>query len=234
MDPHGMAMLAFFNGDTDAEQRVRRDDGLEQSIPVRHFFRDASEFIPIENAALDLCRGHVLDVGAGSWLHSLVLQEKGVPVTSIDISPHAVEIMKQRGIRDAHCTDIFEFQGGPYDTILLLGRGIGMVETIAGLDRFLAHVQGLVSADGLVLLNSLDVRVTDNPSNLAYLEANRKQGRYIGEHRLQFHFQEKTGPICGWLYVDPDTLNERAETANWRCNLILQEESGDYLAKLTK
>ena len=101
MDPQGMAMLAFFDGDTDAELSVRRDDGLEESIPVSRFFRDASEFTPIENAALDLCRGLVLDVGAGSGLHSLVLQEKGLPVTSIDISPHAVEIIK--GEVTEHC-----------------------------------------------------------------------------------------------------------------------------------
>jgi len=151
MEPHGMAMWAFFDGDTNAELGVRRDDGLEDSIPVSHFFRDASEFTPIENAALDLCQGLVLDVGAGSGLHSMVLQEKGVPVTSIDISPHSVEIMKQRGVKDAHCANIFEFQGGPYNTILLLGRAIGMVETIVGLDRLLADIQGLVSADGLVL-----------------------------------------------------------------------------------
>jgi len=234
MDPHGMAMLAFFEGDTNAELSSRRGDGLEESSPVSWFFRDASEFIPIEKAALSHCRGHVLDVGAGSGLHSLVLQDRGLAVTSIDISPHAVEIMKRRGVKDAHCADVFEFQGGPYNTILLLGRGIGMVETIIGLDRFLAHAQGLVAADGLVLLNSLDVRVTDNPTHLAYYEANRKAGRYVGENRVQFSFQGKSGANCCWLYVDPDTLKERAEAASWRCDVILQEEDANYLAKLIK
>jgi hypothetical protein len=157
-----------------------------------------------------------------------------VAVTSIDITPHAVEIMKQRGLKDAHCANVFEFRGGPYDTILLLGRGIGMVETIAGLDRFLAYAQGLVSSDGLVLLDSMDVRGTDDPTHLAYQEANRKAGRYVGENRLQFHFQGRRGPDCSWLHVDSDTLNERAEAASWRCDVILREENGDYLARLTK
>jgi SAM-dependent methyltransferase len=234
MGPHGMAMSAFFDGDTKAEVGIRRDDGMEESIPVRHFFRDAPEFTPIENAAIHLCRGRVLDVGAGSGIHSLVLQEKGVPVTSIDISSHAVEIMKQRGVKDAHCADISEFQGGPYDTILLLGRSIGMVETIVGLDRFLDYAQNLVSEEGLMLLDSLDVRVAEDTRHLAYHEANRKSGRYVGEIRLQFHFQGKNGPNCCWLHVDPDTLKERAVVAGWRYDVILQEESGDYLAKLTK
>ncbi len=109
MDPHGMARLAFFEGDTNAELNGRREDGLENTIPVSQFFRDPFEFTPIENAALDLCKGRVLDEGAGSGLHSLVLQEKGVPVTSIDISPRAVEIIKQRGVKDARCSGIFQF-----------------------------------------------------------------------------------------------------------------------------
>jgi len=234
MDPHGMAMLAFFEGDTNAQVSARRDDGLEESIPVSRFFRDASEFTPIENAALERCRGHVLDVGAGAGIHSLVLQEKGLRVTSIDISPHAVEIMKRRGVKDAHRADIFAFQGGPYDTVLLLGRGIGMVETIEGLDRFLSHTQGLVTADGLVLLDSLDVRVADDPDQRAYHEANQRAGRYVGENRLQFTFQGKSGPTCGWLFVDADTLNQGAEAAGWQCDVILKEESGHYLASLRK
>ena len=140
MEPFGMALLAYFEGDTTAELIIRRDDGEERPLPVSLFFRDPSEFTPIDNAAMDHCIGHVLDVGAGTGLHGLVLQRKGLPVTAIDISPHAVNIMKQRGLMDVHCADIFEFQGGRFDTVLMMGHGIGMVETIAGLDRFLARV----------------------------------------------------------------------------------------------
>ena len=44
MDPHGMAMMAFFHGDNNAQLTVSRDDGLETPIPAGHFFRDASAF----------------------------------------------------------------------------------------------------------------------------------------------------------------------------------------------
>jgi SAM-dependent methyltransferase len=234
MEPHGMAMLAFFDGDTSAELIIHRDDGQQTPLPVSYFFRDTSEFTSIDKTALEHCKGHVLDVGAGTGLHSLFLQKKGLSVTSLDICTQAVEIMEKREVKNACCVDIFDFQGGPFDTILMMGHGIGIAETIAGLDLFLEHAHSLLSEDGQLILDSLDVRITDDPNHLAYLETNRREGRYIGEIRLQFEFQGKKGPYFGWLQVDPDALNERAETSGWRCDVILQEKSGDYLAKLAR
>ena len=154
---------------------------------------------------------------------------------SIDISPHAVAIMERRGLEDVHRADIFAYEGGgPFDTVLMMGHGICMVETIAGLDRFLDRAQRLLSCDGMVLLDSVDVRATDDEKNLAYHEANRRAGRYIGEVRLQLKFHDSLGPWCGWLHVDPETLNERAKTMEWKSEVVREERSGDYLARLTK
>ena len=117
---------------------------------------------------------------------------------------------------------------------LLMGHGIGMVETINGLDRFLVHVRGLVPAEGQILLDSQDVRLADDASHLAYHEANRRAGRYFGEIRLQLGFRGKKGSHCGWLHVDAETLHERAAATAWRAEVILHEETGHYLARLTK
>jgi SAM-dependent methyltransferase len=201
---------------------------------VSHFFRPPSTFTPIEEVALARCRGHVLDVGAGTGLHSLVLQQKGFRVTAIDISPEAVEIMAHRGVQDVHCADLLEYHGGPFGTVLMMGHGIGMVETLAGLDRFLAHVRGWLSGEGQVLLDSLDVRVTDDPRNLAYQEANRRAGRSIGEVRMHLEYQGQRGAPCGWLHVDSETLRQQAAKAGWNCEVILTVAGGDYLARLTQ
>jgi SAM-dependent methyltransferase len=233
IDPHGAALLAYLKGDAGAELILRRDDGREGRLPVSHFFRQPSAFTPLEQAALEHCLGHVLDVGAGTGLHSLVLQERGFRVTAIDVSSGAVEIMAQRGVLDVQCADFFEYRGGPFSTILMLGHGIGMVETLAGLDRFLAHAHGLLAEGGQVLLDSLDVRNTDDPKNLAYHEANRRAGRYIGEIRLQFEYKGRKGPYCGWLHVDAGTLTEHAARAGWTLEVMIEKDGGDYLARLT-
>jgi 2-polyprenyl-3-methyl-5-hydroxy-6-metoxy-1,4-benzoquinol methylase len=233
MELHGVALLDYFNGDKSSTITIRRDDGYESPLPVSLFFRVPSEFTPTDKAAIEICKGHVLDVGGGTGLHSLVLQQKGFAVTAIDISQHAVEIMIKRGVKDVHCADIFDYSEGQFDTILMLGHGIGMVETIAGLDRFLSCVHELLTAEGQVLMDSMDVRVTDEQKHLEYLEANRKAGRYIGEIRMQFEYRGRTGPLCGWLHVDSETLKKHAFKLGWVCEVILHD-GAEYLARLTE
>jgi len=232
MELHGIALSDYFNGDKSATITVRRDDGHESPLPVHIFFREPSEFTT-NKAAIENCKGKILDVGGGTGLHSLVLQQQGFAVTAIDINQYAVEIMIKRDVKHVHCADIFDYSEGQFDTILMLGHGIGMVETIAGLDRFLSHAHGLLAADGQVLMDSMDVRVTDDRKHLEYLEANRKAGRYVGEIRMQFEYQGKTGPFCGWLHVDSETLKQHATKLGWVCEVIVHD-GAEYLARLTK
>jgi 2-polyprenyl-3-methyl-5-hydroxy-6-metoxy-1,4-benzoquinol methylase len=90
MDPFGQALLDFRNGEASAAITVRRDDGYVSPLPAAFFFRKPSEFSEIERTALSLCKGKVLDIGAGTGIHSLALQAQGLPVPEIGISPQAV------------------------------------------------------------------------------------------------------------------------------------------------
>jgi SAM-dependent methyltransferase len=232
MEVHGAALWAFFEGETGAEQIVRTEAGRETRVPVRHFFHTPPEFRTLVNAALARCAGRVLDAGAGSGLHALALQEMGLTVTAVDISPQAVEIMRRRGVRDVHCADILSYEGGPFDTLLMLGHGLGIMESLAGLDRFLARAPRLVSSRGQMLVDSLDVRVTTDPENLAYHEANRRAGRYIGEIRIQLEYAGRSGPYFGWLHLDAETLAEHAAAYGWKCEVIAADDAGNYVARL--
>jgi SAM-dependent methyltransferase len=232
LDPYGAALLAFFDGDEDAELIIRREDGLAVPMPVGHFFREPDAFTPLEVAALDGCTGRVLDAGAGTGLHSLDLQERGLAVTAIDICPQAVELMSRRGVRDVQVADIFTYDGGPFDTILMLGHGIGMVETLDGLDRFLARAPRLLAPRGRVVLDSLDVRRTDDPRHVAYHDAVCAAGRYVGEVRLRLEFAGAAGADRGWLHVDPDTLNDHAGRAGFTCTVLTSDEHGNHVARL--
>lgn len=234
MRPFGNALLRYLDGDELAELLVRRDDGRESSMPVSYFFRSEAEFSDIDKLAVKHCRGLVLDVGTGAGSVAQVLQERGLAVTALDICPEAMEVARRRGVRNAVRADVLEYRGGSFDTVLMLGHGIGMVETLAGLDRFLLGAPSLLEEGGQILVDSMDARVTDDPDDLKYHEDNRRMGRYLGEVRMQFRFRDETGPFCGWLHVDAETLAEHARAAGWRTEVLLRGQHGDYLAKLTR
>ena len=232
--PHGMALLDYFNGETAAEVMTHGDDGETEVVPVSVFFRGPADFSALEEAALDLCRGRVLDAGAGAGCHALVLQEQGFSVCAIDIAPEAVEVMQKRGVKDARCADIFQFRDGPFDTLLLMMNGIGVVEDLAGLDRFLADANQLLASDGQILLDSYDPNWNDDGADTPTRETDGSSGRYIGEMRFRLEYKGKKGPTLAWLFLGSALLAERAMKAGWSCEVIWQEEEGHYLARLTR
>jgi hypothetical protein len=110
--------------------------------------------------------------------------------------------------------------------------GIGMVETLSGFDRFLSHAKKPAAPGGQLILDSFDVRRTYDPRHLAYQEANRKAGRYFGDIRMRFEYQDLQGPLVGWLHVDAETLADHAGQAGWECRILHPQEDGNYLAQL--
>ena len=230
---HGKSLFDYNNGDRLAEIILRRNDGFETVLPVSIFFRSESEFLSGESEAVNQSKGRILDIGAGCGVHSLVLQSRGLTVTAIDINNNAVNIMIEKGVKDARCVDVMQFKGGPYDTLLMLGHGIGMSENIQGLNLFLDHAAGLIAENGQLLINSVDVRQTDDPVHLKYHEANKSKGRYIGEIILQFEYKGEKGPFFGWLHIDPQTLQRQAKIKNWETEILFQGKNGEYLARLT-
>ncbi len=222
--PHGAALRDFFAGRADAEVIVRDEDGEEERTPARVFFREPDEFSALDEAALALCRGRVLDVGAGAGCHSLALQARSIAVTALDVAPDAVEVMRQRGILDARCGDVFTFAGERFDTLLMLMNGIGLVGTLDGLDRFLADAPRLLTDGGQMLLDSFD----PGPPDPA------QPGQYAGEMRFQLEYRGVCGAYYPFVFLDFETLRRHAEEAGWRCESIWQEEEGHYLARLAR
>ena len=233
--PHGRALWDYFEGDLSAAVVVHSDLGEREELPVAVWFREPAGFWDLERAALELCRGRVLDVGAGTGCHSLALQERGLYVCAIDVVPEAVEIMRRRGVRETRRADLFELEPEAFDTILMLSNGVGLVETLLGLDRFLRDVGRLLSPGGQILLDSTDVRPP--PAAEAPHAPGlplREDGRYAGEIHFQLEYRGQKGAPFPQLYVDADTLADRAASAGWACIVIARGSRGAYLARLTR
>ena len=234
MEPFGLAIKDYFEGKRDVKIIFLRDDGIKDEYSVSYCFRSKKEFSPLERHALELCHGKILDIGAGVGPDSLELQNLGFEVFAIDISSHACEIMKKRGVKNVKCISVYDLDESNFDTLILISRSIGFVEDLSGLKKFLNYCKTLLNPDGQVLLDSLDVRMTTNPDHLAYQEKNRQLGRYFGEVGLQMEYKGVLGENFKLLHIDPQSLKDCAEDTGWSCEILYKGENGNYLARISK
>lgn len=232
--PLGKAFLDYWRGNEGAAYTYERDDGFEEDHLVKIYFRPPSEFSSLERNALRMCTGHVLDAGAGAGSHALVLQDRGLRVLANDIAHGAVEVMSARGVREVHHGPILEMPPGAFDTLLLLGRSIGLVGDLEGLRHFLRKSRRLVTSSGQVLLTSFDVTCSNDPRLRAYQERNAAEGRYPGEIRFRLRYEGMESDWIRWLYVDPDTLARCALEEGWVSETVQWESDGNYLARLER
>lgn len=226
----GKALLDYLNVNENAKLDVFSDISDPDEIPVKHFFRTWDEMPEIEQRALDLCKGKVLDVGAAAGCHSLILQEKGLQVKAIDISAGAVEVMIKRGVRDVEQQDFFTLIGEKYDTILVLMNGIGICGKLENLDKFFDQIQKLLHPGGQVLLDSSDIIFMfeeDDGSVMIDLNSN-----YFGEVQYQFGYNDQKSEPFDWLFVDFDLLNDYARKHGFECELVMEGPHYDYLARI--
>lgn len=231
--PHAAAMEAYFRGKHDAVLVVY-DDFERDEVPVSYFFRGPAQFPPLEQLALELCRGRVLDVGAGSGCHSLALQERGFEVTAIEILPPLVRVLKERGVRDVREATWMDVEAEPFDTVFMMMNGLGLTETLAGLRRFFSEARRLVRRGGQVLADSTDVRARLDVEAGRTGALERPDGRYVGELHFQIEYEGRKGDPFPQLYVDANTLIRCAREEDWRCDIVREpDEYGHYLARLT-
>jgi SAM-dependent methyltransferase len=232
MTPFGLGLSSYYQGNREAGVIISREDGFSAPLPASYFFRDETAFSSIEAEAIRQCRGHVLDIGAGAGIHSLSLQDKGYQVTAVEIDPELVKILVKRGVRDVRQANIINFEEGTYDTLLLLGHGIGICGDLAGLDKFLQHARKLLGPGGQIILDSTDVSKSTDPRHLTYHESNRKAGRYIGDVVFRMEFGDIVGPYFHWLHVEPGILAKHAMKVGWNCEVVSESEDGEYLARI--
>lgn len=199
-----------------------------EEMPVDIYFRDEDEMPELELKALDLCRGRVLDVGAGVGSHALLLQKRGFDVTGMDISEAAVTIMKQRGLKKAIQGNILTYKpdANKYNTLLFMMNGIGLTGSLAGLKSFLTQVKALIHTDGQLVFDSSDL-------SYLYLEVPFPESGYFGEVSFRYEYKSVKGPWFKWVYVDQKTLIDIATQTGWKTEVIFEDENDQYLARLT-
>ena len=234
-DPMGRAIADYQKNKRAARLRVFSPMFEEDEMPLPTLFRTYDSMPEIERKALDMAKGKTLDVGAAAGCHSLVLQERGIDVTAIDISPLSVEAMKERGVRNVREQDFFELgsrqhvstqEDEQYDTILMLMNGIGIVGTLASMPAFFRLLDRILAPGGQVLCDSSDISYV--------FEGDMPEMDYYGEQSFRMQYKDTIGEPFPWLYIDADRLKQVAEENGYAAEVVAEGEHYDYLARITK
>ena len=231
-DPMGAAIRDYHLRGKAARLRVMSSMFDEDEMPVDHLFRTFDDMPHLEQKALNMAYGKVLDIGAGAGCHALALQERGMDVKAIDISPLSCEVMKERGIKDVECVNLFCKQlQGKCDTLLLLMNGTGIAGKLSQLPALLNRLKELLSEEGQILIDSSDLKyIYENEDGSMDIDLNAP---YYGEVDYQMQYRDIKGEPFDWLYTDPMLLASVSKQCGLQCQIIEQGEHYDYLAKLT-
>lgn len=210
--PFGRALLDYARGDR-VDPLLVLDAGRVARIDMWEFFAEEPSMSTLEQRALDAVVPPVLDAGAGAGRHTLALQHRGIEVCAADILPHAVAAMRRRGVHSARCIDLLEEEIPRVATLLMLMNGIGLVESLEGLERFLGRAHAALTPGAQLLFDST------SPTHI---------------RRYHFAYRGERGESARWLFVDPRTLTRYARATGWTTTILHRESDGSYLARLRR
>lgn len=231
-DLMGQAIWDYYYDNEPEDIQTETSISELDELPVSYLFRGFSEMSRVEQKALELSYGKVLDVGCGAGSHSLYLQnDKNLDVIALDISPKSIEICEKRGVKNTVIEDILDFAGGKFDTILLLMNGTGIFQSLSKIDFYFDKLHEILEENGQVLVDSTDIiYMYDRDEDGGVMVP---AGEYYGELDYWVHYKAESETPIKWLYLDFNTLRNAAEYNGFNIELILQEEDS-YLARLTK
>lgn len=230
-DPMGAAIYDYYK-DGKADRLIVRSSMFDDDeIPVADLFRSFEEMPELEQTALEMAEGRILDVGAGSGCHSLALMKMGKNSTAIDISPLSVQVMLDRGVPARQVNFYDPSFDERFDTVLMLMNGTGIIGNLDNIGRFFGRLKELLAPAGCVLIDSSDLRyLFEEEDGSIMIDL---AGDYYGQLDYQMQYKGVAGEPFDWLYLDFNTLAYHAEEHGFMAELAAEGAHFDYLAKLT-
>lgn len=228
----GQAIWDYFHQNSPEDIQTETSISELDELPIAHLFRNFDEMNSLEQKALRLAKGKILDVGAGAGSHSLYLQnERKLDVTALDISPKSIEVCKLRGVHNAICENLLDFSPAQkFDTVLILMNGTGIFETIDRMDNYLQKLHSLLNDNGQILIDGTDILYMYEEEDGGF---SIPAEHYYGELDYTVHYKGESEEPIRWLYLDFENLKDAAESEGFKVELIL-EEGDSYLANLSK
>ncbi len=228
-DPLGLAVQDYYSLKIDLPLTVHTAGFDPDAMQPSYFFRTPDEMPFLEKEALRRVRGKVLDIGACAGAHSLVVQENGTEIVALESSALCCEVMRRRGIKEVVCTDIFQWKGMQFDTLLLLMNGLGIAGSLPRLSDLLRHLKTLMKPGAQLLADSSDlIYLFEDEEGEALIDVN--SNCYYGELEYRFEYKGIKGDKFPWLYVDAESLQDAVDAAGLKIVELIEGDHYDYLA----
>lgn len=215
---------------------IERDDGLINGAPAAHYLAPPAEWQDHDHRAVRRVRGRVLDIGAGAGRIAIELQRRGVDVTGLDISPLALAVSRKRGLERTFLGTVDEHAatGERYDTFLLLGNNLGLLEGHERAPAFLAALAALATPHAQIIAHGTDPYGTTDPVHVGYHRRNRERGRLGGQLRLRLRYREIATDWFDYLVCSVPELRSLIEGTPWRLVEVDDADHPYYLATLER
>ncbi len=223
MSPFDQALSDFYYNQSASELTLHNNYGDPETMPIEVFFRDEYELSDLDKYALSLCKGDILDIGAGVGAHTLALQNRNEKVTALEISSTACQIMKDRVVKQVINDSLYSTLKEKYDTLLILMNGFGLCGTVNNASNFFKTLGAKLKPGGKVIIDSSDV---------GYMYDKLPEDHYYGEVQFCYEYKHIVGEWFNWLYIDPNYLIELSNQNNWSCQVVFEDGNDQYLAIL--
>jgi SAM-dependent methyltransferase len=235
-DAYGM-LLYDYHRKGRGDEIVERDDGfILRTAGVGELFAEYRHWPATERQAMRYVRGRVLDVGCGAGRACLHLQQKGFDVVGIDLSPLAVKVCKERGVRKCHVMDLRALDAslGTFDTVLLLGGNVSLLATRTRASAMLRKLHRLTSDRARIIASSQNPHLTKDATHLQYHGRNLDAGQLFGHMRIRDRYRDYASPWYDFLMLSKDELEALLDGSGWRILRFLDEGTAAYTAVIEK
>jgi len=233
-DAHGRLIYDYFKGRPLGVEIVERDDGFVNSGAGGAYISQYNDWPARERSAIRFAKGKVLDIGCGGGRHSLFLQEKGLDVTGVDVSPLAVQVCRARGLKDVRLISIDDVgpSMGKFDTILMLGNNFGLFSSRNKARILLRRFLNMTNPEAKIIAESLDIyKRPVEPAHHRYHRLNIKHGRMPGQVKIRIRYRDLATPWFDYLLASKKEMKQILTGTGWRAKRFFSSKKGpSYIA----
>ncbi|MGH3141698.1 MAG: class I SAM-dependent methyltransferase [Gaiellales bacterium] len=213
---------------------IERDDGFVEVTDIGFHFAPFRRWPAHERRAMRFVRGRVLDVGCGAGRVCLHVQDRGLDVVGVDVSPASIEVCSRRGVTDARVCAIEDVgrRLGSFDTVVMYGNNLSLLGSEKA-RLLLRRLHAMTSGRGRIVGSTFDPYGETDPAHVAYHERNRRRGRPGGQLRVHIRYRDLCSPWLYLLFTSASELESIIEGTGWALARVI-DGGGSYVAVLEK